>query len=146
MQRLDMTHLIGEREAGAVIAATVVSHDTSYGLTLLNSPAGLWRVPTMTAAPGTQVQIRVRAGDVMLSTSPPTGISALNVFPATLVEIGQAHGASIDVKLDCNGCPMLAKLTRYSFDHMLLSPGVRVFALIKSVAIGKAFPETYPRP
>ena len=138
MQRLDMTHLIGEREAGALFAATVVSHDPRYGLTLLTSPAGLWRVPMFAAASGAAVQIRIRASDVMLSSQQPSAVSALNIFPATVTEIGRAVGPSIEVKLDCNGCPLIARLTRYSSDQMKLAPGLAVFALIKSVVIGSA--------
>ncbi len=43
-------------------------------------------------------------------------------------------GPSVDVKLDCNGEALVARLTRYSAERLALSRGTQVFAIIKSVA------------
>jgi molybdate transport system ATP-binding protein len=41
------------------------------------------------------------------------------------------------VRLDCSGEALLARLTRYSVERLRLSPGIPVFALVKSVALDR---------
>ena len=48
--------------------------------------------------------------------------------------IGVPDGPSVDVRIDCNGDALIARLTRYSVDRLRLATGVPVFALVKSVA------------
>jgi molybdate transport system ATP-binding protein len=78
--------------------------------------------------------MRVRARDVMIAVKPPEGLSALNVLPGKVIEIGPLHGPAVDIALDCGGERVLAELTRYSVESLHLAPGREVFALIKSVA------------
>ena len=137
MQRLDLFPLTGRAEAGAIIEATVEAHDDAFGLTLARSRAGLWRLPRLDLAPGERLRLRVRARDVMLATKAPEGVSALNVLPGIVADIGARDGPAIDVRLDCNGEALLAKLTRYSVAQLQLKPGVPVFALVKSVAFDR---------
>jgi molybdate transport system ATP-binding protein len=118
-----------------VIEATVVAHDLRYGLTSLVSAAGEWRVPLIDMQPGTHIRMRVRSRDVMLSLSRPDDISALNVFAATVSEIGAQDGPVVDVRLDCRGEALVARITRLSVDRLGLAPGVAVHALIKSIAL-----------
>jgi molybdate transport system ATP-binding protein len=137
MQRLDLFPLTGRTEAGAIIEATVERHDEAFGLTVLRSRAGLWRLPRLGLAPGERLRLRVRARDVMLATKAPESISALNVIAGVVADIGVGEGPVIDVRLDCNGEALLAKLTRYSVEQLQLQPGMAVFALVKSVAFDR---------
>ena len=127
----------GRAEAGAIIEATVEAHDGAFALTMLRSRAGLWRLPRMGLAPGMRVRLRVRARDVMLATRAPEGVSALNVMAGVVADIGRGEGPVIDVRLDCNGEALLAKLTRYSVEQLKLEPGMPVFAVVKSVAFNR---------
>ncbi len=111
------------------------SHDERYELTTLRSAAGTWQVPLVDAAAGTRLRLRVRSRDVMLSLSKPDDISALNVLPAVVTEIGAEPGAVVEVRLDCNGEALVARVTRASADRLGLKHGLAVYALIKSVAI-----------
>jgi molybdate transport system ATP-binding protein len=72
---------------------------------------------------------------VMLSLARPDSISALNVFAATVCEIGAQDGPVVDVRLDCRGEAMVARITRLSVDRLGLVPGTAVHALIKSIAL-----------
>jgi molybdate transport system ATP-binding protein len=137
LPRVDLFPLLGRAEAGAVVEATVEGHDDVYGLTTLRSAAGLWRVPRVDAPAGMRLRLRVRARDVMLSLSRPAEdeISALNVFAATVTEIGRQEGVIVDVRLDCSGEALVARVTRLSVDRLGLKPGVAVHALVKSVAL-----------
>ena len=137
LQRLDLVPLTGRAEPGAIIEAIVESHDDAFGLTMLRSPAGLWRLPRLDMAAGERLRLRVRAREVMLATKAPENISALNVMAGVVADIGVGDGPAVDVRLDCNGEALLARLTRYSVDHLGLQPGTPVFALVKSVAFDR---------
>jgi molybdate transport system ATP-binding protein len=135
MQRIDLFPLTGKAEAGALIEVEVAAYDPVWDLTRLKSRAGDWQVPGRIADPGVRLRMRVRARDVMLSRSQPSDVSALNVMSGTIAEIGASHGAVVEVRLDCSGEALTARLTRLSVDRLGLSVGIQVYALIKSVAI-----------
>lgn len=137
MQRLDLFPAAGEEEAGAVIEARVQSHDALYGLTALASRAGLWRVPLLNVPTGKTIRMRIRARDVMIATERPEALSALNIIQATVQEIGPVTGPGIDIKLNCSGDALVARLTRYSAERLSLAPGTTVFAIVKSVAFDR---------
>jgi molybdate transport system ATP-binding protein len=80
------------------------------------------------------VRIRIRARDVMLATQAPDHLSALNVLPATVTAIAAGDGPTAEIRLDCAGDGLLARLTRRSVEALELAPGRPVHAVIKSVA------------
>ncbi len=134
MGRLDLFPLTGRAEAGAILAARVAAHDRPYGLTLLETAAGPLRVPQLDLPAGATLRVRIRARDVMIALAPPQGLSALNVLPGTVVEIGGGDGAIVQIRLDCAGEALIARLTRRSVETLGLAPGLRVHAVIKSIA------------
>jgi molybdate transport system ATP-binding protein len=137
MQRLDLIFPAGTGEEGALIEAVVESHDDVYGLTSLVSQAGTWRVPRIAIAPGKAARMQIRARDVMISRQRPEDMSALNVIPGVVREIGPMAGPGVEIKLDCNGEALVARLTRYSAERLTLRVGVPVFAIIKSVSFDR---------
>ncbi|MDH3702848.1 MAG: molybdenum ABC transporter ATP-binding protein [Alphaproteobacteria bacterium] len=136
MSRLDLRPLTGRYEAGAVIAATVRSHDEAGGLTLLDFAGGTMRVPYTDLPLGKEFRVRVRARDVSLALTEPTDISILNVFPGTVREIGGEPGPQVDVLIDI-GCPLWARITRHALDKLAIAPGKPVHALVKAVAFDR---------
>jgi molybdate transport system ATP-binding protein len=137
MHRLDLFPLTGRAEAGAVVEAVVERHDERFGLTELRSRAGSWRLPRLDAEVGARLRLRVRARDVMLAKSAPTDVSALNVLAGIVADIRVGEGPIVDIRLDCNGEALLARLTRYSVERLGIAPGTPVHALIKSVALDR---------
>ncbi|MFZ1106901.1 MAG: molybdenum ABC transporter ATP-binding protein [Rhodomicrobium sp.] len=137
MQRLDLLPA-ADGEAGAAIEAAVQSHDDEYGLTTLASRAGRWRVPRLEAAPGKVIRMHIKARDVMIALKRPEEMSALNVIEAAVAEIGPMDGASVEIRLDCSGEALVARLTRYSAERLSLRAGAPVFAIIKSVSFDRA--------
>ena len=137
MHRLDLLPLTGRADAGAIIEATVERHDEPFGLTELRSRAGLWKLPQLDVAVGTRLRLRVRARDVMLAKSSPADLSALNILPGVVAEFGAKDGPVIDIRLDCNGDALIARLTRYSVERLDLALGTPVYALVKSVALDR---------
>ena len=137
MHRLDLFPLTGRAEAGAIIEAEVVGHDERFGLTELRSRAGVWRLPRLDADVGARMRLRVRARDVMIAKSAPSDLSALNVLPGVVADIAAREGPIVEVRLDCGGEALVARVTRYSAERLGLAPGVPVYALIKGVALDR---------
>jgi molybdate transport system ATP-binding protein len=138
MQRLDLLPMVDGGETGALIEATVQGHDDAYCLTTLASRAGQWRVPRLDIAPGKRIRMQIRARDVMISLNRPEDMSALNVVAAVVAEIGPLDGPGVEIKLDSNGEPLVARLTRYSVERLSLRVGTPVFAIVKSVSFDRA--------
>ena len=134
MGRIDLFPLTGRAEAGAILATRVIAHDTAFGLTVLRAAAGELRVPHLEMPVGSALRVRVRARDVMIALAPPEGLSALNVLPGAVAEIGRSDGAIVDISLDCAGEKLTARLTRRSVERLGLAPGRPVYAVIKSIA------------
>jgi molybdate transport system ATP-binding protein len=134
MGRIDLFPLTERAEAGAILATKVAGHDAAFGLTTLRAAAGELRVPHLDLPVGAALRVRIRARDVMIALQPPEGLSALNVLPGTVVEIGRAGGPIVEIRLDCAGEALVARLTRRSVETLGLAPGRWVYAVIKSIA------------
>jgi molybdate transport system ATP-binding protein len=134
---LDILPLAETSDGGSVLEAVVARHDEAFQLTTLISPAGELQVPRLAAAAGTRVRAYIRSRDVMLSLQPPVEISALNVLSGRVSQVA-ASGAQADVRLDCNGATLVARLTAKSVQRLALAPGRPVFAVIKSVSFERS--------
>jgi molybdate transport system ATP-binding protein len=139
---LDILPLADGADGGAALDAVVTRHDEAFGLSVLHSAAGELQVPRLHAEAGAHVRAYIRARDVMLSLRPPEEISALNVLAGRVVaiapvSIGQAT-AQADVRLDCNGATLIARLTAKSVDRLALGPGRPVYAVVKSVSFERS--------
>ncbi|HEX6440891.1 MAG TPA: molybdenum ABC transporter ATP-binding protein [Stellaceae bacterium] len=134
MGRIDLFPLTGRAEAGAILTTRVAEHDLRFGLTTLRAAAGELRVPYTDLRLGEPLRVRIRARDVMIALEPPQGLSALNVLPGTVAEIGHADGPIVQIRLDCAGEALVARLTRRSVETLGLEPGRPVYAVIKSIA------------
>jgi molybdate transport system ATP-binding protein len=139
--RLDLRPLTGRYEAGAVIRAEVAEHDAEYALTRLVFPGGRLNVARIDLPIGARVRVRVRARDVVLALTPPTGLSIRNAFAGRVIEIAPEHGPNVDVLLDIGteGHPvrLWARITRRALVELALTPGARVHALVKTVALDR---------
>ena len=132
--RIDLFPLTGRAEAGAILMTRVAGHEPQFGLTVLQTAAGELRVPRLDLPLGAALRVRIRARDVMIALSPPEALSALNVLPGTVAEIGANDGPIVEMRLDCAGEPLVARLTRRSVETLCLAPGRPVYAVIKSIA------------
>ncbi len=118
MGRIDLFPMTGRAEAGAILATRIAAQDAAFGLTVLRAAAGELRVPHLEMPVGSALRVRIRARDVMIALAPPEGLSALNVLPGTVAEIGRSEGAIVDIRLDCAGEPLIARLTRRSVERL----------------------------
>ena len=135
--RADLRPHTGRFEAGAVIDARVARHDEAYGLTVLAFDGGELVVPNVDALPGAPVRARVRARDVALALERPGGTTFQNVIEATIEGFTEEFGAIVDVRLAAGHARLVSRITRQSRERLRLAPGMRVYALVKAVAIDR---------
>ena len=133
----DILPLADSGDGGSVLDATVARHEEAFQLSVLTSAAGELQVPRLSAPVGASVRAYIRARDVMLSLRPPEEISALNVLAGRIAAI-ESGGAQAEVRLDCNGAALTARLTAKSVQRLALAPGKPVYAVIKSVSFERS--------
>ena len=137
LARLDLPLALGD-DAGVVIQGHVAAYDAHYQLLTLQLPDTDLniRVAHTPMAVGQALRCKVQARDVSLSLHGDEQSSVLNRLPVTVVsEMAADNSAHVLVRLDAAGSPLLARITRYSRDHLNLHPGQRLWAQIKAVAV-----------
>ncbi|HHW35514.1 MAG TPA: molybdenum ABC transporter ATP-binding protein [Paracoccus solventivorans] len=120
------------REAGAVIEAQVIRHHED-GVTELAAGGLPLFLPTIGAAPGARLRLRIAAPDVMLARGRPTEISALNILPGTVESLTE-QGGQVLVRLSTPAGPVLSRITRRSAAQLGVAPGEALTAVVKSVS------------
>ena len=134
LTRLDLPLAHGDT-AGALITATVQSHDPGDHLTLARFDGGCLMVPMQSAAIGQALRIRVQARDVSLTLSRQTDTSILNILEARVSAVSNDSPGQTMVALDVGGTPLLARITSRSAKALGLATGLEVFVQIKGAAI-----------
>jgi molybdate transport system ATP-binding protein len=137
MGRAELYPMTGRFEAGAVLTVRVAAHDARWQLTELAGAFGKLTVPRLPTPVGTSLRVRIRARDVILAASPPTGISALNILAGRVEAVVPIENAALEVQLRLGGERLLARVTRRSGATLGLVPGREVYAVIKTVAIDR---------
>jgi molybdate transport system ATP-binding protein len=84
---------------------------------------------------GALTTLWISATDVMISLTAPQGISALNVLPVQVVAVQDASATEVILSLAMGSEQILARITKRSFVALNLTPGLLVFAVLKSVAM-----------
>ncbi|MCL2871905.1 MAG: molybdenum ABC transporter ATP-binding protein [Betaproteobacteria bacterium] len=136
LERADLSAVFAG-ETGAVLETTVAAHEED-GLTRLEFPGGKLYIAGNTPALGSRLRCRIHASDVSLALSAHTDISILNTLPATVVAIADADTpGQVLVQLQLAGGKnlLLTRITERSRQALNITPGLGVFAQIKSVAI-----------
>ena len=135
LARLDLPEEFTDA-AGVVIEGTVGGYDHEYGLLRVDFTGGNLRVVHPSMPLDRRLRVQVKARDVSVTRSEPGETSILNLLPATVVAVVPAEDAAqVLVRLDAGGAPLVARITRRSWDNLRLAPGVAVWAQIKAVAL-----------
>ena len=87
-------------------------------------------VPLGHVAPGDCVRVAVRAGDILLATEPPRGLSARNVLEGKIVSL-ERRGVLVVARVDC-GVTFTVHLTPGAERALELTPGKRVWLVLKT--------------
>tara|TARA_R110000868_G_scaffold96110_23_gene264439 strand:+ start:5133 stop:6227 length:1095 start_codon:yes stop_codon:yes gene_type:complete len=135
MQRL----ILGEDSAddpAAIVEATVAAHDTAHHATSLSLGAARISLPLLPLAVGSIVRLRIHARDVAIATEPPRHISIQNIIEAHISAIAPTGSGQCDITLMVGGSHMLkARITAKAQETLGLHDGMKVWALVKSVAL-----------
>ncbi len=135
LARLDLPTAFGE-DAGVVIDSVVAGHDQAYHLTRLAFAGGEVLVARRDEAVGQPLRFRVHARDVSLALTKAEGTSISNLLPARVEQVVAADTpAHVLVRLDAQGTPLLARITRRSADQLDVREGRTLWAQIKAVAL-----------
>ena len=86
--------------------------------------------PLVRGGVGTQLRVGIRAGDILLATSPPVGLSARNVIPGRIRTLEQ-RDVIISARVKCR-VEMEVHLTLAARDSLQLAPGKEVWLVIKT--------------
>jgi molybdate transport system ATP-binding protein len=86
--------------------------------------------PLVRAQVGENLRVGISAGDVLLATSAPAGLSARNVLPGHLLSLAQ-RDAIIVARVDC-GIELSVHLTLGTRDSLGLAPGRQVWVIVKT--------------
>jgi len=115
-----------------LLSATVLDLRESDGVMrvrLGENPCEI-EVPLGYASPGSRVQVAIRAGDILLATEPPRGLSARNVMEGRILSL-EHRGAMIIARVDC-GVTFLVHVTPGAARALELSAGNRVWLVLKT--------------
>ncbi len=126
---------VADSDIGAILTARVVAHDQLDRLTELAFDGGRLFVPLLNDPAGTAVRVRIKASDVLLALREPEDSSALNILAGDVVEVGPAIDGRVNVAIRCGAARLMARITWRSLDRLDLQRGMRVYAVIKSVAM-----------
>ncbi|MEM9755405.1 MAG: molybdenum ABC transporter ATP-binding protein [Pseudomonadota bacterium] len=125
---------LGRTIAGGLLAAQVVGYHTGDGLTELRLGGETLWIPGRHGTAGETLRLRIDARDVMLALNRPDRVSALNVLPVRITAIDDGPDAGALVRLTLAGQPLAARVTRRSQMALGLTPGLEIYAVIKSLA------------
>jgi len=76
------------------------------------------------------LRVGIRAGDILVASSVPQGLSARNLLPGTITSL-QQHDAKVIAKVHC-GAEFAVHLTPGARRSLQLEPGTRVWLVIKT--------------
>jgi molybdate transport system ATP-binding protein len=86
--------------------------------------------PLVRAEVGSRLRVGISAGDVLLATSAPVGLSARNILPGKLLSLWQ-RDMIVVARVDC-GVEMSVHLTLAARDSLQLTPGRQVWLIVKT--------------
>jgi len=90
----------------------------------------LLETPLVRAGVGSPLRVGIRAGDILLASSLPAGLSARNVIPGRVTSL-QQRDVIVSAHVNC-GVEMDVHLTLAARDSLQLEPGREVWLVIKT--------------
>ena len=86
--------------------------------------------PLVRAEVGENLRVGIRAGDILLATVKPVGLSARNILPGKIMAIAERDGM-VSASVDC-GVEMAVHLTLAARDSLELRSGREVWLIVKT--------------
>ncbi len=115
-----------------LFTASVVARRPESGVMQcrLEGGAADLEVPLGLADVGASVRIAVRAGDILLASEQPRGLSARNVLPGVLRSL-KREGTTVIATVNAGG-PFVVHLTPGAVDSLALAAGMPVWLVLKT--------------
>lgn len=141
----------GPADSGTVLPATILDEGhAEAGLTALSVAGGHFLTVAHGLVPGSRVRLRILARDVAVARTRPSDTSVLNILPCRVVEcLAGPDPSEADIVLELTdagpgsgsdeAARLVARITESSRQRLDLAPGEEVFAMVKAVAVARAF-------
>jgi molybdate transport system ATP-binding protein len=115
-----------------VLPAIVVEHRPADGVmrVSLDYAACEIEIPLGDAAPGSEIRVAIRAGDILVATEPPHFLSARNILPGTIESV-ETRGVMVALRIKA-GTNFQVHVTPGAVRALDLSPGLLVWLVIKT--------------
>jgi len=125
-----VAHLSGFENIFDVTVAALHEARGSMTCRLGNGTVEL-ETPLVRAEVGSRLRVGIRAGDLLLATVSPQGLSARNILPGTIQRLVQKD-VMISTIVDCGGTEFEVHLTLAARDDLQLSVGKNVWVVVKT--------------
>jgi molybdate transport system ATP-binding protein len=115
-----------------IFDATVVALQENRGTMACRLAGGIVELetPLVRAEVGSALRVGIRAGDILLGSLEPKGLSARNILPGRVLSLAQ-RDVIVVAKVDC-GVEMEVHLTLAARDSLQLQPGRQVWLVVKT--------------
>jgi molybdate transport system ATP-binding protein len=137
--------IIGPDQVGAIIDGIVLGIDAASNLTKVRVGHGELYVQAMGLAAGTALRVQLLARDIIVSTQIPQHLSVRNSLAGVVTHV---HGDDLDsdlITIDIGAAQIMARITKAATRDLSLRPGIKVWALVKSVSLrGHSFAAPTP--
>ena len=116
-----------------VFYATVVAANENRGTMTCRIGKGPLELetPLVRAEAGSHLRVGIQAGDILLATESPRGLSARNIVPGAIQRLEQRDGI-VSAGVDCGGTEFEVHLTLAAREALKLAPGKKVWVVIKT--------------
>ena len=112
-------------------AVVIAAHEDRGTMTCRIADSNVdFETPLVRVETGSALRIGIRAGDILLATMPPQGLSARNVIPGHVVSL-QQRDVIVSARVDC-GVEMEVQLTLAARDALQLQAGREVWLIVKT--------------
>jgi molybdate transport system ATP-binding protein len=112
-------------------ATVIASHEDRGTMTCrLASSSVELETPLVRAEVGSSLRVGIRAGDILLASLPPQGLSARNILPGKVMSLAQ-RDVTVIARIDC-GAEMEVHLTLAGRDSLQLESGRQVWLVVKT--------------
>ncbi len=113
-------------------ATALALHEARGTMTCrLGNSAVELETPLVRAEVGSRLRVGIRAGDLLLATVDPHGLSARNVLPGTIRRLVQ-RDVIVSAMVDCGGTEFEVHITLAARDDLQLGPGKGVWVVVKT--------------
>jgi molybdate transport system ATP-binding protein len=128
-RRESLAQLMGFENIFHAVVAAVHEDRGTMTCRLANTNLEL-ETPLVRADVGTTLLVGIRAGDILLATVKPEGLSARNILPGRLLSL-QQRDVIVAARANC-GTEMEVHLTLAARDSLQLQPGREVWLIVKT--------------